>query len=119
MRVIDAVKNLAVAIKGSGEVSDIDTDRIAETIQYMADNWEEIKAGMGTGGTYVLPAATTTALGGVKKAAAVSSVSAADATAAGDAYDKTTAQSAVFLANANKAAINALISKLKAAGIVE
>lgn len=49
MRVIDAVKNLAVAIKGSGEVSDIDTDQIAEAIQYMADNWEEIKAGIGTG----------------------------------------------------------------------
>lgn len=119
MQIVEAIKNLAVAMKGSGEASDIDTDQIAEAIQYMADNWEEIKTGIGEGSSYVLPAATATTLGGVKKASAVSSVSAADATAAGDAYDKTTAQSAVTLVNANKAAINALISNLKAAGILE
>lgn len=49
---------------------------------------------------------------------AVASVSAADATAAGPAYDQTIAQSTVALANANKAAINQIIANLKAAGIM-
>lgn len=62
--------------------------------------------------------ATETTLGGVKKSAEVPSVSAADATAAGDAYDQTIAQSVVTLANANKTAINAIIANLKAAGIM-
>ena len=70
------------------------------------------------GESYVLPAATTSALGGVKKSAAVTSVSAANATAAGAEYDQTIAQSAVTLANANKTAINQIITNLKAAGIM-
>ena len=116
MQIVDAIKNLTIAMKGSGSVEDISTDQIAEAIQYMADNWGDISAGMG--GSYVLPAATTSALGGVKKSAAVTSVSAADATAAGAAYDQTVAQSAVTLANANKKAINQIITNLKAAGIM-
>lgn len=117
MQIVDAIKNLAIAMKGSGSVEDISTDQIAETIQYMADNWGDISAGMG-GESYVLPAATTSALGGVKKSAAVTSVSAANATAAGAEYDQTIAQSAVTLANANKTAINQIITNLKAAGIM-
>lgn len=117
MQIVDAIKNLAIAMKGSGSVEDIITDQIAEAIQYIADNWGTISAGIG-GGDYELPAATTSALGGVKKSTAVASVSAADATAAGSAYDQTIAQSTVALANANKAAINQIIANLKAAGIM-
>lgn len=117
MQIVDAIKNLTIAMKGSGSVEDIATDQIAEAIQYIADNWETISAGIG-GGAYELPAATTSALGGVNKSTAVASVSAADATDAGSAYDQTIAQSAVTLANANKAAINQIITNLKAAGIM-
>ena len=117
MQIVDAIKNLAIAMKGSGSVEDITTDQIAEAIQYIADNGETISDGIG-GGEYELPAATTSALGGVKKSRAVSSVSVADATAAGSAYDQTIAQSAVALANANKVAINQIITNLKAAGIM-
>lgn len=118
MQIVDAIKNLTIAMKGSGSVEDITTDQIADVIQYMADNWDAISAGIGGGESHVLPAATESALGGVKKAASVVAVSAADATAAGSAYDQATAQSAVTLANANKVAINDILAKLKAAGIM-
>lgn len=118
MQIVDAIKNLTIAMKGSGSVEDITTDQIAGAIQYMADNWETISAGIGGGEPYELPAATESALGGVKKATTVAAVSAADATAAGGTYDQTVAQSVVTLANANKAAINAILTNLKAAGIM-
>ena len=51
MQIVDAIKNLAIAMKGSGSVEDITTDQIAEAIQYIADNWEAISAGIG-GGEY-------------------------------------------------------------------
>ena len=117
MQIVDAIKNLTIAMKGSGSVDDITVDQIADAIQYMADNWGSISAGF-VGGSYELPAATTSTLGGVKKSAAVASVSTADATAAGAAYDQTIAQSVVALANANKTAINHIITNLKAAGIM-
>ena len=106
MQIVDAIKNLAIAMKGSGTVEDITTDQIAEAIQYMADNWDTISAGIGGGDPYELPAASEAALGGVKKAAA------------GEAYDQTTVQSVVTLANANKVVINAILTNLKAAGIM-
>lgn len=118
MQIVDAIKNLTIAMKGSGSVEDITTDQIADAIQYMADNWDDISTGMGSGESYTLPEATTSTLGGVKKAATVASVSTADATAAGEAYDQSVAQSAVTLANANKVAINAILTNLKAAGIM-
>lgn len=153
MQIVDAIKNLTIAMKGSGSVEDITTDQIAGAIQYMADNWEAISAGIGGGGEavsvdtlsgatdtgkslmkaanqqtareaigagtpYTLPTAKADSLGGVKLASAVNVVSAADATAAGEAYDQTVAQSTVTLANANKAAINAIITNLKTAGIM-
>lgn len=111
--IIDALKNLAVAIAGDGEPSDITETQIADVIQYIADNWTA-----GGGGSYVLPEATASTLGGVKQATSVTDVSVADATAAGSAYDQTVAQTAVALANANKAAINNLLAALRAAGIV-
>lgn len=117
MQIVDAIKNLTIAMQGSGSVEEITTDQIAGAIQYMADHWETIKAGIG-GGSYELPTATPSTLGGVKQSAAVSAVSAADATAAGEAYNQTAAQALVTLANANKAAINAIITNLKAAGIM-
>ena len=112
MKISDALNNLAVAVTGSGETEDITEERIAEIIQYIADNWPE----GGGGGSYELPAASSGALGGVKLASAVANVSAADATAAGEAYDQATAQTAVTLANANKAAINELLAALRASG---
>lgn len=118
MQIVDAIKNLAIAMKGSGSVEDITTDQIADAIQYIADNWDTISAGIGGGEPYELPAATEEALGGVKKAATVSDVSAADATTAGEAYDQAVVQSTVELANANKVAINAILTNLKAAGIM-
>lgn len=118
MQIVDAIKNLTIAMKGSGSVEDITTNQIADAIQYMADNWGTISAGIGGGGAYELPAASETTLGGVKKAATVAAVSTVDATASGEAYDQTVAQSAVTLANANKAAINAILTNLKAAGIM-
>ena len=117
MQIVDAIKNLTIAMKGSGSVEDITTDQIADAIQYMADNWESISAGISSC-SYELPAATDSTLGGVKMATAVEAVSTADATVAGEAYDQTTAQSTVALSNANKAAINAILTNLKAAGIM-
>lgn len=118
MQIVDAIKNLAIAMKGSGSVVMSSTDPIADAIQYIADNWGAISAGIGGGGSYELPAASEDTLGGVKKAPTVAVVSAADATAAGASYDQTTAQSIVTLANANKSAINAILTNLKAAGIM-
>lgn len=117
MQIVDAIKNCAIAMKGSGNVADIKEDQIADVIQYIADNWSTIKEGI-AGEPYTLPAATTSALGGVKKAATVTAVADADATAAGDAYDKTVVQSVVTLANKNKATINSIIQNLKNAGIM-
>lgn len=118
MQIVDAIKNLTITMKGSGSVENITTNQIADAIQYMADNWDTISAGIGGGGSYELPAASEGALGGVKKAATVATVSAADAGAAGESYDQAAAQSAATLANANKAAINAILANLKAAGIM-
>ena len=46
MQIVDAIKNLAVAMKGSGKPEDIETDQIADVIQWMSDNWAVIKAGI-------------------------------------------------------------------------
>lgn len=43
MQIVDAIKNLTVAMKGSGTVDDIDENQIADCIQYIADNWSTIK----------------------------------------------------------------------------
>lgn len=119
MQIIDAIKNLIVAMGGADEASDITSDQIAETIQYLADNWETISASIGGGGSYILPAATASTLGGVKEAATVEAVSAADAsTAIAATYTQAEVQAIATLANANKTAINAILTNLKAAGIM-
>ena len=114
MKISEALKNLAVAVAGSGGAEDITEEKIADIIQYIADNWPE--NGGGGGSAYVLPAASSGPLGGVKLASAVADVSASDATTAGETYDQATAQTAVTLANANKAAINGLLAALRASG---
>ena len=113
MKIADALKNLAVAVAGSGAAEDVTEEKIADIIQYMADNWPE-----DGGDSYELPAASSEALGGVTLAGAVADVSAADATAAGEAYEQTAAQTAVTLANANKAAINSLLAALRDSGVL-
>ena len=116
MTISEAIKNLIVAIQGSGAAKDIDEQTIAQVINYMAENWATISAGIG-GSEYELPAATTSALGGVKEAAAVTAVSAADAsTSISAAYTQAEVQAIATLANANKKAINAIIANLKASG---
>lgn len=44
MQIVDAIKNLIVAMGGCEKAEYIQTDQIAGAIQYMADNWEAIKA---------------------------------------------------------------------------
>lgn len=153
MQITEAVKNLAVAMGGAEKATDITTDQIAETIQYIVDNWETISAGLGgstavtvdtlsgatetgkavmkaanaaaartaigAGTQYTLPAATTSTLGGVKEAATVAAVSVADAsTAIAAEYAQAEVQAIATLTNANKAAINSIITNLKTAGIM-
>lgn len=73
-----------------------------------------------TGGSaYTLPAATTAALGGVKKGAAVAAVSAADAAAAaGDTPTKAEFDAVVAELNETKKRLNAALASLKAAGVI-
>ena len=131
MRNVDALKKLAVAMKGSGTASDIDADRIAGVISYIADHWsefnggaggsvsvdtlsgatatgkslmkaesqEEARAAIGAGTPYTLPAAGDNS-GGVKKCATVEFTT-------GSATAETCA-----------AAIDALITNMKAAGMM-
>ena len=118
MTISEAIKELIIAIKGSGDADDIDEQTIAEVISYMAENWSTISAGLG-GDSYELPAASPDAIGGVKEAATVAAVSAADAsTAIAAEYTQTEVQAIATLANANKAAINAILTNLKAAGVM-
>lgn len=71
----------------------------------------------GGGSGYVLPAATTSALGGVKKAATVAAVSAADATAAaGDTVTKAEFDAVVTLCNELKSKLNSALANMKSAG---
>lgn len=66
---------------------------------------------------YTLPAATSSAIGGVKKAAAVAAVASKDAkAAAATAPTKAEFDAVVAVANENKRQLNALIASLKASG---
>lgn len=47
MTIVDALKNLAVAIKGSGTPADVTGNDIAEVIQYIATNWPANESGGG------------------------------------------------------------------------
>lgn len=112
MQITDALKELAVKIKGSGNVGDITEDQIAECIKYIADNW------VSGGSSYTLPEAKPNTLGGVKQATAVTPVSAANAGTIGSAFAQAEVQRVATLADANKTAINDLIAKLKASGVL-
>ena len=85
----EALKELAAKVKGSGTAADISADSIAEAIAALTAEYEN----------YTLPAATLTKMGGVKKAANQTASTATDA--AGLVAD-----------------FNALLAKLKVAGIV-
>lgn len=70
------------------------------------------------GKAYVLPAATASALGGVKKAEAVAAVSAADATstASAETVDPAEFAALVQLANECKQKVNGVISAITSSG---
>lgn len=99
---VNALKALAAKLLDS-EASSIPGDTNAEVIQYIADNYTkpEIPENEFTSATSVSP------------------VSAADATAPGEAYTQAEIQAIVTLANANKTAINAIIQALKTAGLMQ
>ena len=101
---------VAVAVDEHGQPVDIDGGGFSGSYNDLTDKPTIPEA-------YVLPAATASVLGGVKQAAATAAVSAEDAAAAGaEAVTKAEFDAVVALANANKAAINDVISKAKAAG---
>ena len=119
MNNVEALKKLAVAIKGSGSEADITADRIAGVILWMAEHWDEISTGSGADVSVdTLSGATATgkslmkaadaqaardagaAIGGVKKCAAVNFTK-----------DSATAETCA-------AAIDALITNMKAAGMM-
>ena len=84
------------------------------TVDLHIDNPDVLGGG---GEQYTLPAATTSAIGGVKKASAVSAVVAADsAAAAGDTVAKAEFDKLVTEANETKKQLNALIAAGKSAG---
>lgn len=150
MTISEALKELIIAIKGSGNENDIKEETIAGVINYMAENWDSISEGgsqavitvdtlngatdvgksvmkavsqeaartaIGAGVQYTLPEAGS-AIGGVKKAGAVTAVSAQNAGTIGGQFAQAEVQKIATLVDANKTAINEIISKLKAAGIM-
>lgn len=146
MMITDAIKNLYKKITGD-DVADKNENQIAALIQELADHWpassggetatvdtlegatdigkslmkatsaEAARTAIGAGAPYTLPAAGND-LGGVKKAAAVTSVSAENAGTIGAEFAQAEVQKVATLADANKTAINAIITNLKAAGIM-
>lgn len=73
------------------------------------------------GSSYELPAATTSTMGGVKKASSVAAVSAADATstASTETVDPTEFAAVVTLCNELKAKLNSVLTNVKSAGQME
>lgn len=146
MMITDAIKNLYKKITGN-DVTDKSENQIAELIQELADNWPDSSGGdavtvdtlsgatdigkslmkaasaeaartaIGAGTPYTLPEAGE-AIGGVKKAGAVSAVSAENAGTIGAEFVQAEVQKVATLADANKVAINAIIASLQAAGIM-
>ncbi|KFI50018.1 head fiber protein [Bifidobacterium biavatii] len=93
-----------------------DATRIG-TALLTAANAASARTAIGAGTPYTLPAAGT-AIGGVKKGAAVAAVTVADPAAAAAAPTKAEYDALLALAKANKVAINGLIASLKAAGTI-
>lgn len=96
---VNALKALAAKLLGS-EASSIPGNTNAEVIQYIAENYTE-------GEESFTPATS------------VDQVSAVDATSVGETYAQAEVNVIVTLANANKAAINAIIQALKTAGLMQ
>lgn len=85
------------------------------TMSVYIDNPDDLGGG---GGSYELPAATTSTLGGVKQAATVAAVAAADATATAstETVNPTEFAAVVTLLNECKAKLNSVIANEKTAG---
>lgn len=96
---VNALKALAAKLIG-GEASSIPGNTNAEVIEYIAENYTEEESSF-------------------TPAASIDQVSAADATSVGETYAQAEVNAIVTLANANKAAINAIIQALKTAGLMQ
>lgn len=91
-----------------GELQIVDGGKVTDS------DGNEISLG---GGSYTLPAATTSVIGGVKQAAVTPQVAADDATAAaGDTPTKAEYDAVVTLVNELKAKVNSLINNGRSAG---
>ena len=128
MNNVEALKKLAVAIKGSGSEADITADRIAGVILWMAEHWDEISTGSGADVSVdTLSGATATGKSLMKAADAQA---ARDAIGAGEPYTLPAAGAAIgggkkvnftkdsATAETCAAAIDALITNMKAAGMM-
>ena len=131
MKNVEALKKLAVAMKGSGSEEDITEERIAGVILWMAEHWDEISAGSSASASVdTLNGATETGKSLLKAANAQAARNVIGAgtpytlPAAGDAIggvkkcatveftkDSATAETCAM-------AIDALITNMKAAGMM-
>lgn len=107
-RISDGLKALITEAGGTPP----ETDNIGELVSAFS----AVYSG-GAGEPYTLPAATTSAIGGVKKAAVTPQVAAADAVAAeADTPTKAEFDAIVTLANELKDKLNSVINAQRAAG---
>lgn len=131
MKNVEALKKLAVAMKGSGSEADITEERIAGVILYMAEHWDEFNSGSGAPVSVdTLSGATETGKSLMKAADAQTARNAIGAgepytlPAAGDVIGGVKKCAAVdFTKDAATAetcatAIDALITNMKAAGMM-
>ena len=131
MKNVEALKKLAVAMKGSGSEADITEERIAGVILYMAEHWDEFNTGSGTSVSVdTLSGATETGTSLMKAADAQTARNAIGAgepytlPAAGDAIGGVKKCAAVDFtkdsatAETCATAIDALITNMKAAGMM-
>lgn len=103
----EALKALLEKVQGGTAES---KQEISEYIAALAEAYEQPAE-------YALPAATNSALGGVKKAVVTPLVTAANATAAaGSTITKAEFDKVVALANESKAKLNAVITAQRSAG---
>lgn len=101
----------------SSAVMDVHADNLPEGGSSFSGDYNDLVNKPTIPAAYTLPAATTAAIGGVKKASAVAAVAAADsAAAAADSVTKAEFDKVVAEANETKRQLNALISAGKVAG---
>lgn len=103
------------AIAASSAPTPEATDLVADVV-FIDDSGKPTDLG-GSGGSYTLPAASASALGGVKLATAVADVAATDATnATGETPTAAEFQAVVTELNETKQKLNALLAALRASG---